>query len=211
MKAAVIPLQVVELVIVAAVAAVVLFQLYSVLGRRVGRQPEDGLQPARARILPNRTPARVEEAKPAAALAGLPALKARDSSFDSARFLEGARNAYQMIVRAYVAGDRDELKPLTTPAVFKAFDAGIAQRDADGRTEQVEFLQGPRADLDDISLAGDIARVRVRFLAELRNRSKDIKGEAVDDRRTAELWTFERLVTSRDPNWALARVEAAEA
>jgi predicted lipid-binding transport protein (Tim44 family) len=100
---------------------------------------------------------------------------------------------------------------LTTPAVFKAFDAGIAQRDADGRTEQVEFLQGPRADLDDISLSGDIARIRVRFLAELRSRSKDIKGEAVDDRRTAELWTFERLITSRDPNWALARVEAAEA
>jgi predicted lipid-binding transport protein (Tim44 family) len=209
-KAAVIPLQVVELVIVAAVAAVVLFQLYSVLGRRVGRQPEDGLQAARA-ILPGRTPARVEEPKPTAALDGLPALKARDSSFDPARFLEGARNAYQMIVRAYVAGDRDELKPLTTPDVFKAFDAGIAQRDADGRTEQVEFLQGPRADLDKISLAGDLAQVRVRFLAELRSRSKDIKGEAVDDRRTAELWTFERLVTSRDPNWALARVEAAEA
>jgi predicted lipid-binding transport protein (Tim44 family) len=205
------PLQVVELVIVAAVAAVVLFQLYSVLGRRVGRQPEEGPQPPRAGLLPNRTPIRAEEPKPTAALTGLSALKARDSNFDPTRFLDGARNAYQMIVRAYVAGDRDELKPLTTASVFKAFDAGIAQRDADGRTEQVEFLQGPRADLDDISLAGDLARVRVRFLAELRSRSKDIKGEAVDDRRTAELWTFERLVSSRDPNWSLARVEAAEA
>ena len=33
--------QIIELVILAAVAAVVLFQLYAVLGRKVGRQPED--------------------------------------------------------------------------------------------------------------------------------------------------------------------------
>ena len=41
---------VVYLIIFAALAAVVLFQLYSVLGRRVGRQPEDG--PAREAIRP---------------------------------------------------------------------------------------------------------------------------------------------------------------
>ena len=72
-------------------------------------------------------------------------------------------------------------------------------------------MQSPRADIDDVALNGDIARVRVRFLAELRSRTKDVSGEGVDDRRTAEVWTFERPVTSRDPNWMLARVEAAEA
>jgi hypothetical protein len=34
-------LQVLELLIFAVVAAVILYQLYAVLGRRVGRQPED--------------------------------------------------------------------------------------------------------------------------------------------------------------------------
>ena len=51
----------------------------------------------------------------------------------------------------------------------------------------------------------------VRFLAELRSRSKGPEGEAVDDRRTAELWTFERDLSSQDPNWALAHVDAAKA
>ena len=36
-------------------------------------------------------------------------------------------------------------------------------------------------------------------------------GAGASPPRTAEFWTFERLVTSRDPNWTLARVEAAEA
>ncbi len=201
----------VELLIFAALAAVVLSMLYSVLGRRVGRQPEQAREAARSRIIPGQAAARPEEAKPAPALSGLDAVRARDSSFDPARFLEGARTAYQLVVKAYAAGDHDELKGLTTPLVLRAFDKAIADRDAENRTEQVEFLQPPRADLDDVSLAGDTARVRVRFLAELRRRIKDAAGEAVDDHRTAEIWTFERAITSRDPNWALARVEAAEA
>ena len=57
----------------------------------------------------------------------------------------------------------------------------------------------------------DMAEVTVRFLAEFRSRSKGPEGEAVDDRRTAELWTFERRLKSKDPNWALVHVDAAEA
>ena len=37
------------------------------------------------------------------------------------------------------------------------------------------------------------------------------RGRGVDDRRTAEVWTFQRNLTSRDPNWTLIRVDAAEA
>ena len=68
----------------------------------------------------------------------------------------------------------------------------MAQREAEGRSESVDFLQPPRADLEDAAVEGDVARVKVRFLAEFRSRSKGPEGEAVDDRRTAEVWTFER-------------------
>jgi predicted lipid-binding transport protein (Tim44 family) len=202
-------LQVVELLLAAAFAAVVLFQLYSVLGRRMGRQPQDGSKfpPLRAAQPRPAQPA----AEPPVDLTGVGALKARDPNFDPQRFLAGARSAYEQIVKAYAAGDRGVLQRLTSSTVFRAFERGLAQREAADRTEQVEFLQPPRADLDNAKVNGDTAEVRVRFLSELRSRSKDAAGEAVDDRRTAEFWTFERLVTSRDPNWTLARVEAAEA
>ena len=200
-----------ELLIFAALAAVVLFQLYSVLGRRVGRQPDEVRDGEPARVVAGRLASRMEDQAPAPQLTGLAALRARDTAFDPARFLDGARGAYELIVKAYAKGDRDELKGLTTPAVYQAFEQGIARRETAARTEAVEFMQSPRADIDDVALNGDIARVRVRFLAELRSRTKDVSGEGVDDRRTAEVWTFERPVTSRDPNWMLARVEAAEA
>jgi predicted lipid-binding transport protein (Tim44 family) len=205
-------LQVLELIIFAGLAAIVLYQLYSVLGRRVGRQPEDtpaaeaAKPPVRA---PDRGPEPIEEG---VALTGLAAVKAKDPAFDVGRFLNGAKGAYEMIVRAFAAGDRDTLRNLLAPPVMSSFDSAIAAREAEGRTETVEFLHAPRADLEKAEVVGaDTGRVTVRFLAEFRSRSKGPEGEAVDDRRTAELWTFERNLKNRDPNWMLVHVDAAEA
>jgi predicted lipid-binding transport protein (Tim44 family) len=206
-------LQLLELIIFAGLAAVVLYQLYSVLGRRVGRQPDE--QPAAEPTGPVVRPADrpLELADEGVSLGGLAAVRAKDPTFEIAHFLAGAKGAYEMIVKAFAAGDRPTLRNLLAPSVMASFDTAIATRDAEGRTESVEFLHPPRADLEKAEMAGggDLARLTVRFLAEFRNRSKGPEGEAVDDRRTAELWTFERNLKSRDPNWILIHVDAAEA
>jgi predicted lipid-binding transport protein (Tim44 family) len=199
------------MIILALVAAVVLFQLYAVLGRRVGRQPEDAPQPQAsqvARDAPRPAPAGVTEL---AALTGLAALRARDPAFDIARFMQGARQAFQIIVKAFATGDRKALEPLLAPEVMHTFEQVMSTREQEGRSEQVEFLHEPRADLESLNLVGDLAKASVRFLAEFRSRSKGPEGEAVDDRRTAEVWTFQRSLASRDPNWTLIHVDPAEA
>ena len=208
-------MQLLELIIFAGLAAIVLYQLYSVLGRRVGRQPEDQPATPEAAGPPVRPADRpIEPADEGVRLTGLAAVRARDPSFDIGRFLTGAKSAYEMIVKAFAAGDRATLRNLLAAPVMASFDTAITTRDAEGRTETVEFLHPPRADLDRAEMSGaggDLARLTVRFLAEFRNRSKGPEGEAVEDRRTAELWTFERNLKSRDPNWTLIHVDAAEA
>ena len=206
-------LQVLELIIFAGLAAIVLFMLYSVLGRRVGRQPQEDLASVRARLAPAGAPVRAAAPEPAPEHPGLAALKARDQAFDMPKFLEGARGAYEQIVRAFVGGDRAGLQRMTAPAVFSAFEPAIAEREAAGLTETVEFVHPPRADFEDAEVSGPLALLKVRFLAELRQRSRAAgaeEGEAVD-RRTAEIWTFERTLDGRDANWLLARVDPAEA
>jgi predicted lipid-binding transport protein (Tim44 family) len=202
-------LRILELIILAALAAVVLFQLYAVLGRRVGRgadeMPRAPVAPVEAQPL---TPPRLQ----APALSGgVAAVRARDPAFDVAAFVQGARQAFQTIVAAFAAGDRTALRPLLSEDVMKGFDDAIAAREAEGRTESVEFLHPPRADFEDVSLVGDLAKASVRFLAEFRTRAKGPEGESVEDRRTAEVWTFQRNLKSRDPNWILIHVDAAEA
>jgi predicted lipid-binding transport protein (Tim44 family) len=203
-------LQVLELIILAALAAVVLFQLYAVLGRRVGRGPEDMARPATAPSAadPTRSAPTIVDDSP---LAGLAAMRARDPAFDVGHFLQGARQAYQMIVKAFAAGDRAALKPLLSEEVMEGFETAIKAREDEGRTESVDFVQPPRADFEGVNLVGDLAKASVRFLAEFRSRSKGPEGETVDDRRTAELWTFERNLKNRNPNWTLIHVDAAEA
>lgn len=210
------PIQI-QIVIFAVIAAVVLFQLYNVLGKKVGRQPEED---ARARPAAAQTgtvpdqPAGRPNVLDSVTLASIAGLKARDPNFDPLRFLDGARQAHETIVRAYAAGDRTTLKPLLTPTVMESFEAGIAAREARGETEIAEFLHPARADLELASAEENRAIAKVRFLAELRNRVKpadEAAEEQVEERRVAELWTFERTLGASDPNWVLARTEPAAA
>lgn len=209
------PVQV-QIVIFAVIAAIVLFQLYNVLGKKVGRQPEED-----ARAQPPVPAAPAADAAPgrtsvldAATLTSIAGLRARDPNFDPGRFLEGARQAHETIVRAYAAGDRETLKPLLTPHVMTSFEAGIAAREARGETEEAEFLHPARADLELATAEENRAVAKVRFLAELRSRVKsaDASAEAqIEERRVAEVWTFERTLGASDPNWLLARTEPASA
>ncbi len=209
-----VPVQV-QIVIFAVIAAIVLFQLYNVLGKKVGRQPEED-----ARAQPP-APAPAAEgaggrpnALDAVTLASIAGLRARDPNFDPVRFLEGARQAHETIVRAYASGDRETLKPLLTPHVMASFEGGIAAREARGETEEAEFLHPARADLEMATAEDNRAVAKVRFLAELRNRVKSADPSAeeqVEERRVAEVWTFERTLGASDPNWLLARTEPAAA
>lgn len=199
-------MQTFQIVILAVLAAVVLFQLYRVLGKPMGRQPETA-----EAALPGVKPAAEPDDHLHAGVEGLGEVKAHDPGFEVMKFLEGARVAYETIVRAFASGDRPTLRNLVAPEVIPGFESAIDKREAEGRSEQVEFRHAPRADVQSAAVEGDRARIQVRFLAELRSRSKGPEGEAVDDRRTADLWTFERVLGSADPNWTLVRVDAAEA
>ena len=208
----------IQIVIFAVIAAFVLFQLYNVLGKKVGRQPQED---AKTAALPAGEPA--VPARPALdsiTLAAISGLRARDPNFDANKFLDGSRQAYETIVRGYASGDRASLKPLLAPTVMDSFEAGIAAREVRGETEQVEFVHPPRADLESATVEGDRAIAKVRFLAEIRSKILPPEGEAtpgapgeprIEERRTAEEWTFERTLGAADPNWVLARVEPANA
>jgi predicted lipid-binding transport protein (Tim44 family) len=205
-------LQVLELIIFAGLAAIVLYQLYAVLGRRVGRQPEDHPAPEGAGATVGAPERLSEPADDGVHLTGLAAVKAKDPGFDMTTFLSGSKQAYELIVKAFATGDRPTLRNLLAPQILANFEAAIDQREKEGRSETVEFFHPPRADLEKAEVfSGDLAMLTVRFLAEFRSRTKGPEGEGVDDRRTAELWTFERRLKSRDPNWALVHVDAAEA
>ena len=114
----------------------------------------------------------------------------------------GARGAYELIVNAFAKGDREALRGLLTPRVLRLLrrrDHG-ARRERRSRPGTGALEERPRSSTP--SCSGDTARVTVKFEAELAEGAHGV-------RDARERWTFERDVRSPDPNWRLARVQAA--
>lgn len=199
--------QVIEILILAAVAAIVIGRLFNVLGQRRGS--EGPAQPTTPRPAPVEvgapTPAGVTPPIPSApgfpGGAGVASVMQADPAFEPARFVEGARAAYELIVQAFSKGDREALKGLLNPRVYEAYAKAIDERETTGG-KGPELVRMKSAEIADARMEGDLARVAVRFEAEL---AEGVHGM----RETKERWTFERDVRSRDPNWRLSSVAQA--
>jgi predicted lipid-binding transport protein (Tim44 family) len=152
---------------------------------------------------------------PPAAQSGLVAIKAANRGFDPASFLPGATYAFGMIVDAFARGDVQALRPLLADQVFGNFKAAIDQRDAAGERLETEIMAEPAAEIVNASLVDRIARITVRFASRQINVTRDAQGRVIagDPARpedVVDLWTFERDVRSRDPNWLLAETATPE-
>jgi len=192
-----------QLAILAFVAGFVLFRLYTTLGRRTGSEPPPQPAPVQGE-LPRETPGAAPFAAPnveGSAGEGLMAIVRADPNFDIEHFVVGSRAAYELIVGAFAKGDQETLRGLLTPRVFQSYAAAITERQTTGG-EGPELVRLKSAEIADAALQGDVARVTVKFEAELAEGAHGV-------RDARERWTFERNVRSPDPNWLLSRVQAA--
>jgi len=212
--------QFIEVLVLAAVAGFLAFKLYSVLGKRTGneRSPEDrlGLSQRRAETAPAPqvatkglapTPTAVEApSNPLAA--ALVDIKLADRSFDTDRFLAGARKAYETIVAAYAKGERQTLRPLLSDDVFTAFETAIRAREAKKERVDFNFLALKSARLTGAELKVRTAEVTVTFesqfvLAGYDTQGKLIEGDPKAPHNVTDIWTFARETMASDPNWTL--------
>lgn len=221
--------QLLDILLIAMVAGLLLFRLYSVLGRRTGheRPPHErfrlSARPAQKPggndnvvALPDRT-ARAETLdKPADPLAcGLLDIKLADRNFEAGSFLDGAKQAYETVVTAFAAGDRATLRPLLSAEVYAAFDGVIHERET--RKEKIDFtFVGIReAKIAQAALKRRTAEITVTFSAQYISVTKNvadavIEGDAKTVHTVNDVWTFVRDVKSGDPNWTVVATHGDE-
>jgi predicted lipid-binding transport protein (Tim44 family) len=214
------------IVILALVALFIGLRLYSVLGERTGHEQQPILKPADPEAVVEPRMAAPSVVQPPASdggdMAFLPtagpavrALLAADPAFDVARFLEGAKSAYRMILEAYWKGDLDTLKPHVDSHVYETFADAVEQRGKDGLVLDNRLVAIDQALITAASLERDVALVTVRFEADIaavtRNRDGEVVAGSMSDAvQTRDLWTFRRNIASRDPNWFLIETDEEE-
>ena len=229
----------VEVVILAMIAAFLGLRLYSVLGRRAEHEEETiqgryetrsrdvgdagvsaapravgpatadrsvaGAQAVRLRELPGVLPV---------AERGLRDIAAADRRFDAILFLQGARGAYRMILEAFWRGDKDQLAQLCDRDVLEGFTSAIDARVAAGETLDNRLVRIEDATIVDAALEGALARITVRFTADIAAVTRDASGTMIagslDDAVEArDLWTFSRDLAAAGPDWLLDEADEA--
>jgi predicted lipid-binding transport protein (Tim44 family) len=208
------------------VALFIGLRLYSVLGERTGHEQQPILKPADPEAVVDR---RVQQPLATAFasadsgdLAYLPtdgpgvgALLAADPTFDVARFLEGARAAYRMILEAFWKGDLDAIRPHVDAHVFETFAGAVEQRTKDGLTLDNRLVAIEQAVISEANVERSVAVLTVRFEADIAAVTRNAEGQVVagsmsDAVQTRDLWAFRRDLSSRDPNWLLIETDEEE-
>ena len=214
------------IVILALVALFVGLRLYSVLGERTGHEQQPILKPADpdARVEPRvsqpaAAPATAADAGDMAfvptAGPGVRAILAADPAFDVARFLEGAKAAYRLILESFWKGDAETLRPHVDDHVYETFAAAIEQRKKDELTLDNRLVAIDQAVISEASAERGVAILTVRFEADIAAVTRNADGQVVagslsDAVQTRDLWTFRRDISSRDPNWVLIETDEEE-
>lgn len=224
-------------ILLLAVALVVFWRLRSVLGTRTGSEkpPFDLFGSKRGPTPdtgpPTRTPegqvaaneARDQEAPPpvwkgyaeegSALAAALDRMSEIDPSFTPRGFVEGAKLAYEMTIEAFAKGDKPALKNLLSKDVFDGFSGAIDARLSQGQYVESRFVGIDKASIQQASVTGRKASITMEFVSDLISATYDKLGQVVDGdpkeiRQVTDVWTFERDMGSRDPNWKLVATEA---
>ena len=216
-----------EIVLLAMVAAFLGLRLYSVLGRRAEHEEESVPQRFEGADSASAAPAALNQPQAAAAPAprapeligvmpaverGVREIAAADAKFELGTFVEGARGAYRMILEAFWTGDKETLRDLCDDSVYAGFAAAIDARAAAGETLENTLIRIEETRIHSASLDGRMARIAVLFVADIaavtRDRDGNVIAGSLDDAiESRDVWTFSRNVGARDPNWVLEETD----
>lgn len=228
-----------DVLLIAGIAAFLVYRLYSVLGTRHGEErerqnPFAGDAPKKNNVhqlaSAPLSPASQQTVVPLAGMEqlvdetanadgrvaeGLNDIANEDRSFQIGSFMQGARAAFEMVVMAYSRGDLDTLRGLLSPKLFSDFEAGVKAREAAGHSNELTIHRMKAARIVEAHLGGTMAYVTVDFDVEETSVTRDASGNIVDgdpDKifSVEDVWTFTRDVRASDPNWVLIETRAAE-
>lgn len=208
-----------DIILFALVAVFLVLRLRSVLGRRTGHERRRApllrqAEPTSDKVIAfgqrgQAAPPAPTSAAPADAVAaGLTPIRDADPGFDPTAFLQGARAAFEMIVGAFAAGDKAQLRPLLADEVYTPFATAIDERDAARETLQTRIAQIKRLDIVEAGLDRRMARITVKLVSDQMNVLRAHDGSVVDGdpehpTEKTDFWTFARDTQSTDPNWVL--------
>jgi predicted lipid-binding transport protein (Tim44 family) len=127
-------------------------------------------------------------------------------------FLDERLAAYESIVAAFDAGDRNTLRELVSSEVYDIFSETIAAREARREKTETSFSRIEPPEIVAGLFDETHAEVSIRFVAESYQLSRSASGQPIgrtpDRRHSIDIWTFGCTSSSPAGEWRLVGTEA---
>ena len=134
---------------------------------------------------------------------------AKIPNFEETNFLSGAKKAFEIILSAFSKADLETLEMLVNKNIYNKFKDIIEKRKEEGITAELDFIGFDKAEIVDAKISkNNIAKITVEFTSQQVNLLKDknekiIEGDDQYIQTINDKWTFEKAITSTNPNWIL--------
>lgn len=209
-----------DMIILAAIAAFIVYRLYVTLGEKTGFQGDDqtshnvvDFQRKPSPSVPTH-PSQDQDVDevPDHLEKDIQRIKKIDKTFMLKDFIENATVAFEVILEAYAGGDRKTLNSLLSKDVFSTFDKTLKALEDQGHNLDITLVRVEEAAVKTVSISGKIARIQILFTTEQVALVKDQFGDVIDGHpnqidQITDYWTFERDLKSSDPRWTLVSTD----
>ncbi|OFX11945.1 MAG: hypothetical protein A3G22_05925 [Alphaproteobacteria bacterium RIFCSPLOWO2_12_FULL_40_11] len=123
-------------------------------------------------------------------------------------FVSGAKSAFEMIIKAFAAGDLETLKILLADKIYQGFENAVNQRKAQETTLVTNLISIEKAEIISAMLLENFASIVVKIVSKQINYVSDKGGQVIEGRKDeiselTDIWTFKKDVNSPNPNWVV--------
>ena len=128
-------------------------------------------------------------------------------------FINGAKSAFEMILKAFSDGDISTLKMLLSDKIFSAFQKALDQRNIEQKKLTTNLIAIEKVEIISAITLENNASIVIKFVTKQINYicdkdEKVLEGKKDEINQITDIWTFKKDLTIADPNWIINATSA---
>ena len=197
------------------IAVVGFIRLRMILGRRTGNE-----DPLRQNKYASRVSADIESLTKPKEKKSLKTkedillfLSSEIPGFSSESFVDGASNAYEMILKNYADGNLKTIKNIISKDVYDGFNEAIKERKNKNNRLVNELIAFDKSDIIDAKIERKNVLLTVEFYSRiityvLDENDQIIEGSKDNPISVIDQWTFKKALKDKSPSWQLISTQS---
>ena len=146
---------------------------------------------------------------------GLDSLIKADPGFNEKEFLEGAKNAFKIIIKSFSDSEIESLKPLLDYDLLNSFTKSISEREARQERQFSDVVSFKNFEIIKVNITDNIASITLKIVSEQIKYLVDkndvlLEGNKDHSEIIKDKWVFERDISSTNPNWRLVETDVLD-